>query len=369
MKTDNSAFTIQSQSIAYFSVLDKERSLGVLNKIHATLKGAEKNYFTTRSWIHPFEKDGIKKLKDAIIESNEELILLRSIGQFNFLLVPAIWKARKRGQKVIIDVPTPNRVAVYEILKSKLRIITKIKYLSYLILSGPIPFWFVHRVIQYAREGEWFLLGNKRKTKIIGNGIDFEDFPSRTKFPVWPSNRLRLLVVASLNHWHGVDRLIKAMHVFNKVHSSKFRVHLTVVGEGPALNDLKKLVIDLGLQKDVDFKGFLKDQALNECYENCHVGVGSLGLFRIKLKEASILKAREYTAYGLPFIASGNDPDFPAGTSFRYNVANSEEIDSIIYFFHNFNCFYKQISIDEIRLFAKQKLDYAAKFHQISEGL
>lgn len=361
--------TDQAFTFAYLSILNKDLSPGVYHKILGTVKGAEKNGYKSRIWCNPPEPGFLKKMSKMIINSEEKVIMVRSLCQYNFFLVYAFFIARIQGKKIILDVPTPNRVAIQEIARGDQKRFGRFKSLLYLIASGPVPYWFVHRVVQYAREGEWFLLGNRNKTKIIGNGIDCDHFPLRKKFPVWPSKRLKLIVVASLNYWHGVDRLVKAMHVFNNDPSSDFQVDLTVVGEGMVTSELQKLMHDLNIIDHITFKGFLKGSELMNCYEESHIGVGSLALFRKNLEEASELKAREYAVIGLPFIASGIDPDFPEDISFRYKVSNSEEIESLVGFFRNFDQFNKGVSFKEIREYAKKKLDYAAKFAQITEGL
>lgn len=360
----------QQFTFAYLLLLNKEHSPGVYKKVLGTVKGAEKNGYKTRIYCDPPKPGFLKRMSDMIIQSEEKVLMIRSLCEYNFYIIYALIVARFQGKKIIMDVPTPNKVAVMEIYNGDKSILGKFKSLLYLIISGPVPYWFVHRVIQYAQEGEWFLLGNKNKTRIIGNGIDMDSFHPRNKFPLWPSKNLRLLVVASLNYWHGVDRLIKAIYAFNKDQNNSFKVNLDIVGEGSVCGKLKDLVKELDLKDDITFKGFLTDDgSLYNCYENCHAGVGSLGLFRKKLNEASELKAREYTAVGIPFIASGDDPDFPENAIFRYRVSNSEEIESIIGFFKNFDTFYNQISINEIRNFAKENLDYSIKFQKITVEL
>lgn len=359
----------QAFTFAYLSVLNKEVSPGVYNKILGTVKGAEKNGYKSRIWCNPPEPGFLKKMSKMIINSPEKVIMVRSLCQYNFFLIYAFLIAKMQGKKIILDVPTPNRVAIKEIARGDQSKFGRFKSLFYLIVSGPVPFWFVHKVVQYAREGEWFLLGNHNKTLIIGNGIDFGQFSLRKKIPVWPSDRLKLIVVASLNYWHGLDRLFKAMQIYNQDPSSKFQVDLTVVGEGIVTAGLKSLMNELKLKENIRFEGFLDGPALLKCYEESHIGVGSLALFRKNLGEASELKAREYTVVGLPFIASGIDPDFPEGVSFRYRVSNSEETESLVEFFRNFDHFYQGISFQEIRDFAKENLDYAPKFNQITQGL
>jgi hypothetical protein len=126
---------------------------------------------------------------------------------------------------------------------------------------------------------------------------------------------------------------------------------------------------ELDLDQFVRFTGTLYGENLTAQYETAHIGVGSLGLFRKRLALASELKAREYCAYGIPFLATGIDPDFPENISFRYVVHNSEEIETIIDFFKEFKHFYPKINPAHIRQFAENNLDYRVKFWQFIKGL
>ncbi|HSJ69438.1 MAG TPA: glycosyltransferase [Anditalea sp.] len=364
MKTINS-----DKTLVYLAIVNKKLSPGVFNKIIGTVKGAEKNGFAARVWYREPNINFREELIEEIISATEKYVLIRSVCEYNIFLLPALIKAKRQGKVIIFDVPTPNRVAVYEIYNGDKTFLGKIKSLFFLLASGPIPYLFVDRIIQYAQEGKWFLLGNHAKTKLIGNGIDVSAIRQRNNKAVWPSSKLNLIAVASINYWHGFDRLIKAIKIFNDKPNVNYKVYLTIIGKGSYFQSLNNLVLELKLEDFIIFKGFLTGEDLYENYDIVHLGVGSLGLYRKKLDDASELKSREYCSIGLPFLASGNDPDFPESTPFRYKVENTDEIESIIDFLLHADDFLLHTQDMDIRKFAENKLDFKVKIREILDGL
>ena len=352
------------KKLIYISSFYPEKSPGVYNKIQGTLEAAGRLGYTT-SWINIVPEPGfLSKLSQALDQAQAEVILFRSICQYNFYLISAFIRAKKRGIKLIMDVPTPNSTAIRELANSSNSIIRKIKDLAYLIVSGPIPYWFVSKVLQYANESPWFLLGNRSKTQLVGNGIEVDSIPIRKSVPGWTGDRLNLVCVASLNYWHGIDRLLDAMARVNS-EKSHIKIHLKVIGKGAVFNQLKEKVEKLSLESYVLFLGFLKGQDLYTHYETAHLAVGSLALYRKNLSTASELKSREYCAAGLPFIVVGNDPDFGKDAKFRIQLANHEPIDDLVQFFQNFNPDLIDFSPIEIRTYAEKNLDFSVKVRQI----
>jgi hypothetical protein len=69
------------------------------------------------------------------------------------------------------------------------------------------------------------------------------------------------------------------------------------------------LVSDLGLESHFEFLGYMKANELDHYYDMADMGIGTLALHRINLKEGSVLKVREYYARGLPFIYGYEDSD------------------------------------------------------------
>lgn len=352
------------KKITYLSSIYPDKSPGVANKIQGTLEAVNQSGFLA-DWINIVPEPGfLPKFVQAIDQSQAELILIRSLCQYNFYLIPALIGAKRRGKKIIFDVPTPNTTAIHELADSKNSIFRKFKDLSYLIVSGPIPFWFATGVLQYAAESSWFLLGNRFKTKLVGNGIKVSSFPVRLGVPIWTGDRLELICVASLNYWHGIDRLISAMAIVNS-ENQNLKIYLKIVGKGAVFDQLKSHVEELNLSKYVQFLGFLKGEELYSQYSTAHLGVGSLGLFRKKLNIASELKSREYCAVGIPFIAVGEDPDFGKDAKFRIQLSNEESIKDLIQFFKNFKPEQINFSPAEIRAYAEKHLDFSVKINQI----
>jgi len=141
-------------------------------------------------------------------------------------------------------------------------------------------------------------------TQTVPNGIGVDSVPLRNYEA--NHNEITLLFVGSVNNWHALDRVIKGMSVFGKVGN----FHLHIVGTGDQEEYLRTLTKDLGLEKQVTFHGYKSGKLLDEAFENAHIAIASLGIHRNGIKEASVLKAREYCARGIPFIYGYEDPDF-----------------------------------------------------------
>jgi glycosyltransferase involved in cell wall biosynthesis len=354
----------RSDKFTYLSSIIPEKSPGVANKILGTLEAVDHLGFS-KEWINILPEIGfLSKMAEAIDQSQARILVIRSLCQYNFYLIPALIRAKRRGMKVIFDVPTPNSTAIHELADSKSSILRKAKDLAYLILSGPAPYWFVSGVLQYAEEGAWFLVGNRSKTKLIGNGIKVNAVPMRTRIPEWTGGRLDLVCVASLNYWHGIDRLIKAIA---RVNEGKYqpKIFLKIIGEGAVFSQLKSQVEALRLTEYVQFLGFLTGESLYDQYATSHLAVGSLALFRKNLNTASELKSREYCAVGIPFIVVGDDPDFGDEAKFRIQLANRESIDDLVEFFEKFTPNLIDFSPEEIRSYAENHLDFSVKIRQI----
>jgi hypothetical protein len=89
-----------------------------------------------------------------------------------------------------------------------------------------------------------------------------------------------------------------------KTYHGAVQVHCYIAGE-----------IDKGLEKEAQKMSnvtVLKNQSnadLDDLVDKCHIGIGSLALFRNNMIEACTLKVREYWARGLPFVIGYDDTD------------------------------------------------------------
>ncbi|QSZ67889.1 glycosyltransferase [Methanofollis aquaemaris] len=199
----------------------------------------------------------------------------------------------------------------------------------------------------------------------IGNGFEVATVSMR-RSPILQSDEVHFLCVAMINPWHGLDRLLQGLATYNG--TSKVILH--IAGDGPELPRLRQLTDDLGIVDRVIFHGFLSGRNLDALFDQCHVAVGSLGIHRIGLKEASILKAREYCARGIPFIYGISDPDFPVDFPYiLYLPADESPID-----IEGVLAFAKKVCGDpdhpqKMRRYAEEHLDWSVKMKTLKEFL
>lgn len=355
--------------MVYFGLYDPREYPGVHQKVTGLLRAAAANGYETRLWTEPFSKIApLGRLAKAIDEAPEAHLILRSLGFANLFILPSLWRARRRGCEVTIEVGAPNDVAIREIWTSRQSLWRRTRAVAAFYVSGPWSLWPATRIIQYAPESWWFRLGNHAKTVHIGNGIDVAAVEPRAAAPPWPAPVLRLMAVATVSKWHGYDRLLRAIKAFSARPDRAFDLHLTVAGQGPALDELRALSASLGLEDRVTFAGTVTGAALRELYATSHLAVSSLGLHRIGLSTAAVLKAREYCAIGIPFIASGNDPDFQGASDFRFVVSASEDTSDVINAVEAFARSARQIDAAAMRQYAFAHLDWRHKVRLFGVG-
>ena len=199
----------------------------------------------------------------------------------------------------------------------------------------------------------------------IGNGFSVQFVPVRGA-PDYTDNELHLLCVANVSRWHGLDRLLRGLSTY----SGTPKVILHIAGVGAELPHLQQLTKDIGISDWVIFHGFTTGKALDVLFDRCHVAVGSLGIHRIGLNEASILKAREYCARGIPFIYGTPDPDFPADFSYVLHLPADEspiDIERVL-------AFAKRVCADpdhpqKMRRYAEEHLDWSVKMKKLKDFL
>ncbi|MNO16708.1 hypothetical protein D3C76_63950 [compost metagenome] len=141
---------------------------------------------------------------------------------------------------------------------------------------------------------------------IIGNSIALNDFPST---PPASNETPRLIFIGTPGlSWHGVDAIAEMA----RMHESW---HFDIIGVPSS--ELKKPIPD-----NMMFHGKLTRAQYEPLMQQADVAIGSLALYRKKMKEASPLKVREYLAYGLPVINGYVDTDFKEQVPFILQIPN-----------------------------------------------
>ncbi|MBR1504028.1 MAG: glycosyltransferase family 1 protein, partial [Prevotella sp.] len=181
----------------------------------------------------------------------------------------------------------------------------------------------------------------------ISNGIDFEHVKMKTTVND-TSQTLNLIGVAEIHKWHGFDRLVRGLANYYS-QPQKYIVKFHVVGyfysvEGET--EFKRLITDNHMEEYVTLYGKKHGEELDELFNMCDFGVGSLGRHRVGIHKIKTLKNREYAARGIPFTYSETDSDFDNKPYVLKMPADESAVDirAII-------CFYRNLSMSasEIR--------------------
>ena len=138
----------------------------------------------------------------------------------------------------------------------------------------------------------------KRKIKVITNGI--EDGLLECAMPPRRSSQpeLRVLFVGRLTNWKGVETLLLAMRDVPAV-------HVRIAGDGPEYPLLRTLAKQMGLERRVDFLGRVERGLVSALLK------GSDALVLTSLYEGMSHALLEAMAHGVPCIASsrGGNPE------------------------------------------------------------
>ena len=170
---------------------------------------------------------------------------------------------------------------------------------------------------------------------------------------------------STANDWHGVDRLIKGLISYKG--ATKVKVHLI----GNFTSTVKSLIKVNKLDEDVVFYPKTFGEDLNNLLFKMHIGIGSLGMHRIPLKQGSVLKVKEYMAMGMPFIIAHDEIDlidkediskyylqFPADDS-AIDIQRIVDFADIIFKEENYR--------ENIRNLAFKYVDMSVKMKQLFE--
>lgn len=157
-----------------------------------------------------------------------------------------------------------------------------------------------HQMLERLRE-----YGTNTHAGVIPTGLDLSQYrhqhqePNgfREQYGIADSTSL-LLYVGRVAFEKNIEFL---METFLDVHRKIDDVKLVIAGEGPALNQLKKLAQQMQLQEHILFIGYLKrDSELIECYHGCDLFVFA------SETETQGLVLLEAMACGLPVVSTAS---------------------------------------------------------------
>lgn len=199
----------------------------------------------------------------------------------------------------------------------------------------------------------------------VPNGFDVHSVRLRTA-PSGDHGELHILFVGNVSRWHGLDRIIRGIADYRGTTD----VHLHVVGNGDELSNVQELKRAVAPEANIYFHDIYVGQQLDAAFDECHIAIGSLGVHRNGMRQASSLKVREYCSRGIPFILSNLDPDFPETFEYCLQVEPTDapiDMEEVV-------SFARKMCTDPehprmMRSYAERNLDWSVKVKEIYEFL
>ena len=217
------------------------------------------------------------------------------------VLIGWLRKVKKLGVRIALEIPTYPYDAEFAqspaVRKLKLRIdrMFRCRMARY-----------VDRIVTFSDDTEIF----GRPTIRISNGIDFGSIPLKTRGH-GDHHNIRLLAVANIHFWHGLDRVIEGLREYYAApHQCIVRLRIAGDGVETLIAEYRRRIDAYSLTEYAEVIGPRSGAALDAEFEWCDMGIASLGRHRNGITGIKTLKNREYAARGIPFVYSERDSDF-----------------------------------------------------------
>jgi len=197
----------------------------------------------------------------------------------------------------------------------------------------------------------------------IANGFDVGSVPVRTP-PAGNRADIHLLFVGNVSRWHGLDRIVQGIAAYR----GKAPIILHIVGEGDELQNLQNLAKTVAPEAQIHYHGKRIGQQMDSFFNECDIAIGSLGLHRQGLSQASSLKVREYCSRGIPFMMANQDPDFPESFSYCLRASPIEEpiaMEDVVAFVNEMRK--NPRHPERMRAFAEDTIDWKSKIKKTYE--
>lgn len=230
-----------------------------------------------------------------------EFLYIRHDHNASPVLIHWLRKVKRLGVRIALEVPTYPYDAEFAqsplVRKLKLRIDRMFR--RRMAKS-------IDRIVTFTDDREIF----GRPTIRISNGIDFDALAPKTRTHDNP-HEIRLLAVANIHFWHGLDRVIEGLKAYYAA-PHQCLVRLRIAGDGieSLIDSYRRMIDQYGLAEYAEVIGPRSGAALDEEFEWCDMGIASLGRHRNGISHIKTLKNREYAARGIPFVYSERDSDF-----------------------------------------------------------
>lgn len=258
-----------------------------------------------------------KSITRYAIDNKIEIVYIRSNHNANPFTISMVKQMKKAGMTVVMEIPTFPYDLEYkaqgisrQIIQDKIFRNRLAKHLDAIITFSDYDYIFGKRTIR------------------ISNGIDFDSIQVKNSIND-TSKELNLIGVAEIHKWHGFDRVITGLSHYYSI-PQKYIVKFHIVGyffSKEEEEDFNRFLSNYHMEKYVIFHGKMHNKELNEIFNICDFGIGSLGRHRVGIQKIKTLKNREYAARGIPFIYSETDSDFDSKPYILKAPADDSPID------------------------------------------
>lgn len=269
--------------------------------------------------IARFNVECAKTIKPDII-----YMRLNTYNLFNYWMLKRL---KKECGTMIAEVPTYPFKS--EMLITLLSYVKRLQIRAALYCIAMICYEFVYRcrlktkidlIVTYMQHDKiWGI-----PVKTIDNGVSVDDVPIK-KVRKDMQCGLVLISVAYHQIWNGFDRVIAGIDRYYKK-GGKEKVLYYVVGSGPYIQTLQKMVNDLRLKDHIVFCGFKMGNDLDDLFDKSDLAISTIGYHRIKMENSgSTLKTKEYCARGIPFVYASNERALGDKEAFALKISADDE--------------------------------------------
>lgn len=304
------------------------------------------------------KRTGLGCIARYVRQNGIDLVYVRSDHNTTPFLIRLLQRLHRAGSKVVMEIPTYPYDQEYKGLPwGYQRVILMDKLLRGFMAR------YIDKIVTFSNHTSIF----GRPTIRIANGIDFEAVPLKKQLTP-PDGKLHFIAVATIHPWHGFDRAIRGMSAYRSAHPDATDVVLHIVGQGvPAVMDeYQRLAEESPAKDNILFHGPLFGDALDEVFNLCCLGIGSLARHRSGITHLRSLKNREYAARGIPFVYSEIDDDFEQ-MPYVMKISADEtplDISAVVDF-----CRSVTLTSEEIRASIAEKLSWKTQMKHIIENV
>ena len=229
-----------------------------------------------------------------------DTVYIRSNHNASPFTIRMVRKMKKAGMKVVMEIPTYPYDAEYSSRSFWQRPQTDRLFRRLLAKQ-------MDAIVTFSDDD--FIFG--QRTIKISNGIDFDNVKMKSVIND-TSRQLNLIGVAEIHGWHGFDRVVRGLaDYYAQPHEKEVFFH--VVGYFFSRENeqrFKALIHECKMEEHVILYGKKHGEELDELFNKCDFGIGSLGRHRAGITNIKTLKNREYAARGIAFTYSETDSDF-----------------------------------------------------------